>query len=149
MERLQFSIQIQAPPERVWQTMLDDQPYRAWTEAFFPGSYYEGDWSKGSKMRFLGPGEGGKTDGMVARVKENRRHEFISLEHYGIVQEGVEDTTGEAAKGWAGAQENYTFKPSDIGTDVVVDVDVDDNFKQTFQDAWPRALQKLKQLAEK
>jgi uncharacterized protein YndB with AHSA1/START domain len=148
MERLQFSVQIQAPPERVWNTMLDDAPYRAWTEPFMPGSYYEGDWSEGSKMRFLGPGDDGKTGGMVARVKENRPHEYVSLEHYGVINENVEDTTSEEVKAWAGAQENYTFRPNNGGTEVRVEVDTADDYKQMFEDMWPRALQKLKQIAE-
>ena len=81
MERLHFSIDINAPREKVWNTMLEDQTYREWTSEFMPGSYYEGDWSQGSKITFLGPDEKGKLGGMVARVTENRRPERIAVEH--------------------------------------------------------------------
>jgi hypothetical protein len=148
MQRLHFSIDINAPREKVWNTMLEDQTYREWTSAFTPGSYYEGDWSEGSKITFLGPDESGKLGGMVARVTESRPHERIAVEHYGVVQDGVEDTSSAAAKGWAGAQEAYTFRQNNGSTEVLVEVDTADEFKDMFNDMWPRALQKLKQISE-
>src|SRR5690606_24494151 len=101
-------------------------PYREWTQEFSPGSYYKGDWSKGSKILFLGPDpETGKEGGMVSRIAENKPYEFVSIEHLGIVQDGVEDTTSEAAKKWAPAFENYTFRERDGATEVVVDIDIE------------------------
>jgi hypothetical protein len=123
MDKMHFSIVINAPKEKVWNTMLNDDTYRVWTEAFAPGSHYVGDWNKGSKILFLGPDKKtGKMSGMVSRIKENRRHEFISIEHLGIVQDGKEDTASEAVKGWAGALENYTFKGKGGATEVLVDI---------------------------
>jgi hypothetical protein len=60
------------------------------------------------------------------------------------VEDGKEKETE-----WAGALENYTFK--DIGgkTEVLVDMDSNEEFEEMFQDIWPKALQKLKELAEK
>src|SRR5688572_26021299 len=110
MEKLRQTIFINAPRERVWDVMLSDETYRQWTSAFNPGSYYKGDWKEGSKILFLGPNPDGSGEGgMVSRIKENRPHEFISIEHLGIVQNGVEDTESEEAKKWAPAYENYTF----------------------------------------
>jgi uncharacterized protein YndB with AHSA1/START domain len=149
MHKLHFSIDINAPKEKVWKTMLDDATYRVWTEAFTPGSHYVGEWSKGSKILFLAPGKTGEMSGMVSRIKENRRHEYLSIEHLGVVQDGVEDTTSEAVKGWAGALENYTFKETGGTTEVLVDLDTADEYKEMFQNIWPKALQKLKELAEK
>ena len=110
MDKLNFSIIINAPKEKVWNTMLDDKTYRIWTEAFSPGSHYVGTWDKGSKILFLGPNEKGIMGGMVSRIKENRLFEYISIEHLGIVHDGVEDTTSDAVKQWAGSLENYTFR---------------------------------------
>ncbi len=150
MNKLHFSITINAPKEKVWNTMLDDATYRVWTEAFAAGSHYVGDWSKGSKILFLGPDPTtGKMGGMVSRIKENRLHEYISIEHLGMVNDGKEDTSSEAVKAWAGAYENYTFKKVDGGTEVLVDTDTTEEFTEMFQSAWPKALQKLKELAEK
>jgi len=150
MNRLHFSILIDAPKQRVWHTMLDDRTYREWTRAFNPGSYYRGDWSEGSKILFLGPDpETGEEGGMVSRIAESKRYESVSIEHLGIVRDGKEDTTSEIARKWTPAFENYTFKERDGGTEVLVDVDVEDEYVESFQQMWHDALQKLKELAEK
>lgn len=148
MQKLSFSIEIKASKEKVWNTMLDDKTYRQWTEPFSPGSHYLGDWNKGSKILFLGPGENGKLGGMVSRIKENKLCEFISIEHLGVVQDGKEDTTSDAVKSWAGALENYTFKEKNYKTEVLVEIDINDEYKDMFNDMWPKALQKLKEIAE-
>jgi uncharacterized protein YndB with AHSA1/START domain len=148
MHKLQFSIIINAPKTRVWNTMLGQDSFRAWTEVFMPGSHYVGDWNEGSKILFLAPTETGLMSGMVSRIKENRLHEYISIEHLGVVQDGKEDTSSEAVKAWAGAHENYTFKETNGRTTVFVDTDTADEFREMFQDTWPKALRKLKDLAE-
>ena len=130
--------------------MLDDKPYREWTAAFNPGSYYKGDWSKGSKILFLGPDpKTGEEGGMVSRIAENKPYEFISIEHLGIVINGVEDSTSEEARKWAPAFENYTFKEKGGATEVLVEMDIEDENKKMFEEMWPKALQKLKEIAEK
>ena len=150
MQKLHFSILINAPKDKVWHSMLDDKPYREWTKAFHEGSYYKGSWEKGSKILFLGPDpKTGEEGGMVSRIAENKPYEFISIEHLGIVQNGVEDTTSEAARKWAPAFENYTFNDKDGATEVLVDIDIEDEHVQMFNEMWPEALRKLKELAEK
>lgn len=149
MQKLNFSIVINSPKEKVWNTMLEDKTYRIWTEAFAKGSHYVGDWSKGSKILFLGPDEKGILGGMVSRIKENRLHEYISIEHWGIVHDGIEDTASDAVKPWAGSLENYTFKGDGNKTELLVDMDINDEYKDMFNEMWPAALQRLKELAEK
>ena len=150
MQKLHFSMLINAPKDKVWHTMLDDQPYREWTKAFNEGSYYKGSWEKGSKILFLGPDPNtGEEGGMVSRIAENKPYEFISIEHLGLVQNGVEDTTSEAARKWAPAFENYTFNDKDGATEVLVDIDVEDEYVPMFNEMWPNGLRKLKELAEK
>ena len=149
MKRLHFAIDINAPKEKVWSAMLDKDSYQKWTEAFGAGSSYEGKWKKGSKIRFLAPDENGKMQGIVSRIKENRKHEFVSIEHLGLVKDGLEDTASDEVKKWAGALENYTFKEKNGFTEVAVDVDTDEEYAEMFEDMWPKALQKLKKLAEK
>ncbi len=150
MQKLHTSIFINTPRERVWEIMLSDATYREWTAAFNQGSRFEGNWEEGSKMLFLGPHpETGKEMGMVSRIKENRKPEFVSIEHLGIYADGVEDTTSDMAKKWAPAFENYTFNEKDGGTELVVDMDIDEQEKPMFEEMWNNALVKLKALAEK
>lgn len=150
MKTIYFSIEINAPKEKVWHTMLDDKTYREWTTAFSPGSYFKGDWSKGSKILFLGPDPNtGEEGGMVSRIAENKKYEYISIEHMGLVKKGVEDTTSEEAKKWAPAYENYTFKDKGNKTELLVDMDTTEDMVAMFNQMWPQALQKLKEIAEK
>lgn len=149
MQKIHPSIQINAPREKVWHAMLDDATYREWTKAFGEGGYYKGDWTKGSKIQFLGADpETGVEMGMTSRIAENRENEYISIEHVGIVADGVEDTTSEAARQWTPAFENYTFTDKDGGTELRVDQDINDEHKEMFETMWVDALQRLKALAE-
>lgn len=149
MEKLKFSILIMAAKEKVWKTMLEDATYRIWTEAFTAGSHYVGNWNKGSKILFLAPGNDGKLGGMVSRIKENKLYEYISIEHLGEVIDGVEDTTSDRVKQWSGSHENYTFVDKNGKTELIVEMDITEEFKEMFEDIWPNALQKLKSLCEK
>lgn len=150
MQKLHFSVVVNAPREKVWHAMLDDASYREWTRAFNDGGYYKGSWAKGSKILFLGPDpETGKDGGMVSRIAENRPYEFISIEHLGIVQNGVEDTTSEAARKWTPAYENYTLKEQDGATEVLVDVDMEEEHVEMFKKMWPDALERLKAIGER
>ncbi len=150
MEKIHFSIFINAPREKVWNTMLDKETYKEWTGSFNPGSDYQGSWEEGEKMLFIGPDpETGEEGGMVSRIKENRKYEFISIEHIGIIKNGVEDTESEEAKKWTPSFENYTFVEKDGGTELMIDQDMDAEYKPMFEEMWPKALQALKELSEK
>ena len=130
--------------------MLGEETYREWTKAFNPGGYYKGDWNEGSKILFVGlDPETGMEGGMVSRIKESRKPEFISIEHLGILNNGVEDTTSEEAKKWTPAFENYTFTEKDGGTQLDVDMDIVDEMKEEFDGMWPKALETLKEIAER
>jgi hypothetical protein len=145
MERLNFSIKVNAPKEKVWETMLGDKTYPQWTAVFAEGSRAETDWQKGSKAIF-GDGKG---NGMVSTIAENRPNEYLSIKHLGMIKNGVEDTTSEEVKGWAGAMENYTLKETNGVTEVTVEMDSDPGFKDYFTQTWPKALDKVKEIAEK
>lgn len=154
-ETMHFEIEIHAPIKKVWDAMLEDATYREWSESFHVGSYYKGDWSEGSKMLFLGPDETGeKEGGMVSRIKENRKYEFISIEHLGMVVDGVEDTTSEQVTKWLPSYENYTF--TDKGTETQLEIDMEMKsteeskmMKEMFEGMWPKALLKLKEICER
>jgi len=146
MQKLHFKIMINAPRQKVWHATLDDATYREWTSAFMEGSYAITDWQKGSKALFLGPG--GK-DGMVSRIVENIPNEYLSIEHLGEVKDGVEDTTSEKVQQWSGSNENYTLKTVDGQTEFSVDCDMADDYVDMFSDMWPKALAKLKEIAER
>ena len=149
MEKIRQTIFIDAPRERVWDVMLSPDTYGQWTSAFSPGSYFRGDWSQGSKIVFLGPNPDGSGEGgMVSRIRENRPHEFLSIEHLGIVKNGVEDTESEEAKKWAPAFENYTFTAKNGGTELTIEMDIEPKERENFEKMWSDALSRLKKIAE-
>ena len=145
MKTLTFEITIHAPRARVWSTMLEPESYKAWTSAFCEGSYFEGSWDQGAKIRFLSP----SGDGMTSVIAENRRHEFVSIRHLGVIAKGVEDTTSEQVRAWAPAYENYRFSDLPDGCRLTVTVDTVPEYEQYMRDTFPKALGLLKELCER
>ena len=145
MQKSTFEVSIDAPREKVWNVLWDDSSYRAWTSVFGPGSHAQTDWNKGSKVLFLGDGG----SGMVSMIEDKVPNEFMSFKHLGEVKDGVEDVESEKVKQWAGAHENYTLKNENGKTLLTVDMDINDEYAEMFNDLFPKALDKVKELAEK
>lgn len=147
MEKIHFSIQINAPREKVWDTMLTKGTYEQWAAPFHEGSTFEGTWEEGTEMHFVGPSEDGGVAGMLAIVTANRPYEFVSVKHL------VEITNGEkkpfpVMEGEEG-YESYAFKDVEGGTEVSVELSVPTGWKDMFVEMWPKALAVLKEVAEK
>jgi uncharacterized protein YndB with AHSA1/START domain len=148
MINLHYETEIDAPAEKVFRLMLADKTYREWTKLFNPTSHFEGSWEKGSKILFLGSDEHGNEGGMISRIKENIPNRFISIEHYGVIADGKEITTGQEVEKWAGGLENYTFEEKNGKTILSVDTDTTLEYKNYFEETWPKALKKIKEICE-
>lgn len=146
MEKIKFSVIINASREKVWNTMLEKDTYQKWTTLFHEGSSYEGNWEGGSEMKFIGPSEDGTVSGMYAIIAVNKQYEFISIKHLGELKNG-EKNPWPVVEGQEG-YENYTFKDCDGGTEVIVELTVPAEWKDMFNDMWPKALAKLRELSE-
>lgn len=144
MKDLQFAIDIAATTARVWDCMFDPIAYRDWTRAFAEGSYFEGQWEAGRGLRFLDP----QGFGMEAIVDECVMHERLSLRLVGEIKNGRPVADSRLAS--EPAYERYVFKATPQGgTHLVVHLQSwDDGFTSFLNDTWPRALQRLKALAE-
>ena len=145
MEKQNFKIDINAPREKVWETLWGKNSYPAWTSAFTEGSHVETDWKKGSKAFFLDA----KNEGMVSTIAENKPNEYMSIKHLGLVKDGIEDIDSEEARKWSGALENYKLRTVNGKTELTVEMDITDEYKEMFTKTWPKALDKVKELAEK
>jgi len=145
MEKQTFKISIDAPREIVWDVLWSDATYREWTSVFSSGSRAESDWKEGSKIVFLD----GKGDGMVSTIAAKKPNSFMSFKHLGEVHNGVEDLNSEKVKPWSGATENYTLKTVNGKTELIVDIDLSEEFKDIFLETFPKALEKVKSIAEK
>ena len=143
MVTLHYSIKIHAPKEKVWDMMLGKEGYKQWASVFAEGSYYEGTWEQGEKLKFLMP-EG---DGMASIVDELVPHEYSSIKHTHSIKEWKEQTEDESGFEYP-AYENYTFIDHNGSTLVKVSVDMPDEYVSMMDEVFPEALEKLKSLCE-
>jgi len=145
MKTLTFEVTINAPRATAWRNMLDAEGYRLWTVPFCEGSYFVGSWGEGTRIQFLSP----SGDGMSSVIAENRLHEYVSIRHVGMIENGVEDTTSEKIRAWAPAYENYRFVDAPGGCRVIVTLDTAPEWEQYMLDTFPKALARLKELCER
>ena len=152
MKKLQFTKDIKASAEKVYNTMLgihNIETYQHWTSAFNPTSTYIGNWEKGSKIYFVGTDENGKKGGMISEIADNIPFSFVSIRHYGILDGENEITEGAEVDKWAGGLENYSFEENNGVTTVTIEVDAMEEHLDFFNSTFPKALDKLEEIVEK
>jgi len=151
MQKLQFKVSITAPVAKIYDIMLgisNKSTYEQWTALFNPTSTYEGSWEKGSKMLFVGVDEKGEKGGMVSNIAENIPDKFVSIQHYGLVMGDKEITEGPEVEKWANGFEDYHFDETNGTTTVTVELDTTEDFLSYMNEAYPKALNKLKEICE-
>ena len=144
MEKQTFKILIEAPKEKVWDILWSNDTYPLWTAPFGEGSSAETDWKEGSKALFLSAAN----EGMVSRIAKNIPYEFMSINHIGMIKNGVEDLSSPDVKEWAGCFENYTLTQENGHTNLIVEMDIIKKYQDYFVKIWPIALEKVKDLSE-
>ncbi|MFT2010685.1 SRPBCC family protein [Pontibacter sp. 13R65] len=144
MQQIRLSTEINATKEKVWDVLLSDATYRAWTSVFEEGSYAETDWKEGSKALFLTP-EG---SGMVSRIKLHKPNDVITIEHLGMVKDGEEIYDSEEMKSWQGSTETYRVRSLNGKTELTIEQDSAEKHYEWLSKTWEQALQKVKELAE-
>jgi uncharacterized protein YndB with AHSA1/START domain len=146
MEHLEYKIVISAPAKKVWETMLQEATYKQWVGKSWPGSFYEGKWAKGEKIKFVGP----DGSGTLAELVELKPYERVFARHIAVLNPGgVEDRTSEVAKGWIGITEAYTFAEHLGKTTLTVSIETNPAWREMFDEGWPGALEELKKIAER
>lgn len=152
MKKLQYKISINAPVSKIYDFMLgitNKSTYEQWTYMFNPTSTYEGSWSTGSKILFVGVDENGEKGGMVSKIVENIPNQFVSIQHYGLLKADKEITEGPEVEKWANGFENYSFEENSETTTVIVTLDTTEDFVDYMNQTYPKALDKLKEICEK
>jgi hypothetical protein len=139
MSKLKFSIDVKAPKEKVWETLWNDSTYRQWTTPFIEGSYAESDWQEGSKILFLSP----KGEGMFGVIDKKIPYKQMTFKHLGEIKNGTEET-----KEWQGALESYHLEERNGATQLNVEMDSTPDFEGFLNNAFPKALQVVKEIAE-
>ncbi|MHB8131192.1 MAG: SRPBCC domain-containing protein [Mobilitalea sp.] len=149
MRKIQQSIDIFASREDVWAAIISDKKYRLWTAVFQDGSYFEGGWQQGEGIKFLTEDEDGNRTGMISEIAVSEHLKYISIKHLGLMLCGVEDYTSDHAGKWALKYENYRLEKLDEKvTRFSVDIDIDEEYFELFEEQWTLALAKLKAVCE-
>jgi uncharacterized protein YndB with AHSA1/START domain len=144
MERLNFSTKIKASKEKVWNILWDDKTYRLWTSVFMEGSYAATDWKEGGKVLFLTPAG----DGMYSKIVTNKKNEFMSFKHLGVVKNFKELARDEETLKWSGSMENYRLHATHGETELIIEIDASREHQEYFKEKFPEALQKVKEISE-
>lgn len=133
MFRKQYKTIINAPKERLWECLWGKDTYPKWTRAFSPNSRVETNWEEGGKVLFLD----GENGGMISRILENKKNEKMVFRHLGMIDKnGNEDFDSDAVRAWEGAEEIYTLKNQEGKTELTVDMDINEEQKEFFDNTW-------------
>ncbi|RZJ70667.1 MAG: SRPBCC domain-containing protein [Flavobacterium sp.] len=145
MKNLTYNISIAATPKKVWDIMTGQETYKEWTNTAWPGSDFKGEWKQGENLHFSGP----DGSGTLASVTTFDRYNKIVLTHIAMLQPGgIEDRASEWAKKWINSIESYSFTEDDRATKLTIDMKIYPDWEDMFNNDWPKALARLKQICE-
>lgn len=146
MKTLEFTKEIHAPAQRVWSVLWDEATYPIWTNAFNPGgsSRMQTDWQVGGKTIF----SDGSGNGMVSTIHSKREPYDIVFKHLGEIRDGVEDTTSEKVKSWAGTLEEYHLSEQNGITTLTASVQTGGDFETMMTNGFTKGLEEVKRLSE-
>lgn len=140
MKKLEFSIEIEASKEKVWEILWSDESYRKWTATFIPGSYYEGEFIEGNTILFLSPGQ----HGLFAAVEKVIPYQAMYFRHFGFILDGKAEKKTFADD----SIEQYDLFERPNGTKLTVMINTEEEYIDYFTNSFPRALLAVKELAE-
>lgn len=141
MKEMQFRVEIHASKEKVWNTLWQDETFRQWAGIIDPGTHMVGDLKEGGEVQFISANGYGVTS-LVEKLMTN---DFLLLRHHADTQE---DGKQEREKEWTGGQESYKLTEEGGVTALTVASDVPLELEEYFKVSYPKALQRVKELAE-
>ncbi len=146
MKKLEFTKDIKAPAQKVWDTLWNESTYSQWTAPFNPkgGSTVQSDWEVGGKTLFLDT----NGSGMVSTIKAKNEPKEMVFEHLGEVIDGVEDTTSEKVKSYAGSLEGYYLSEKDGITTLKTSVEANEEWEKMMTNGFTEGLEIVKKLSE-
>ncbi len=146
MKKLEFKINIDAGPKKVWDIMLNPITYKEWVNVSWPNSHYEGEWKEGENIRFVSKSGAGTLANLIECVP----HKYIMARHTAVINaDGTEDRDSETAKGWIGTTESYAFTGNGNSTELKTEIQTNPDWEKMFNEGWPNAMVKLKELCER
>lgn len=139
MQKLEFSVQINAPAEKVWQSLFEEDDNGNWLAAMDEGTTFEGTWADGSIMKFFDP----KKNGMYNLVEKNVLHQELKMKHMGWIVDGE-----LSPQDWEDSTISYILIPNKNGTLLKGEILALDEFVSFFESKYPPNFNRIKELAE-
>ncbi len=143
MKKMQFSTQIDASKEKVWDTLWRDETFREWASIIDPETYMVGELKEGNEIQFISSHGGYGVTSLVETLVIN---EFLLLRHNADTQE---EGKLEREKQWTGGSESYSLVENGSVTTVTISFDVPLELEKYFKISYLKALECVKSLAEK
>jgi hypothetical protein len=142
MQKMQFSIKIKAPREKVWSTLWDDKTFRDWANIVDEGTYMTGEMKEGNKVQFISSVSGYGVTSLIEKLSLN---EFVLFRQ---VADTKDSGKREREKEWTDGTESYELIEKGGITNLTVNIDVPPGQEETFKIRFPKALERVKMLAE-
>lgn len=144
IQTIKKQVHINAPKENVWNVLVQDKFNSIWYEEFCPGTHAQTDWKEGSKVVFTNT----SGEGIAGKIIESKPGEALSIEFTGFVKGGMEDYESEEAQKVKDTHESYVLTETNGATLLHIESDMPPEHFEAMSQAWDRALQKIKSLAE-
>ena len=141
MQTLRFSVDITSSKQNVWHTLWDDSTFRDWAGVIDEGTHMVGEMTEGHTIEYISASGYGVTSLIVKLVPE----ESVMLRH---LADTMDNGNGIREDEWTGGTENYTITEHDEVTTLTIELTVPDGQTDTFKDRMPKALERVKSLAE-
>ncbi|MFL9843847.1 SRPBCC family protein [Flavobacterium rhizosphaerae] len=141
---IKTEIKINAPRERVWEVLIKDEYTQQWYTEFCEGSKAETTWEEGSAAIFTDS----NGNGMVTTIAVNRPTEELIIQYEGLMINGKPDYDSPQAKEVKKGYESYLLDEKNGITTLRTAAAMSEEFFEMTGDAWERAKDKIKQLAE-
>ncbi len=140
MKKLEFSIEISATKEKVWEALWKDENYRNWAAVFTPGSHIKGNLQEGNTIQFLDA----DNNGMFAEVTKVVAFEKMYFVLLGEVLKGENQEVIYDKD----SLEHYDLVEKDGKTELSITLKTVEEYFQFFLNYMPKVLEKIKEIAE-
>jgi hypothetical protein len=143
MIELKFEIGINSTKETVWSAIFDDTSFRDWANIIDEGTYMEGEMKEGNEIQFISSVNG---YGVTSLVSKLIPYEYVLFKHASDTQMSGATTRD---KQWTGGSESYTLIEKEGQTFLTIKSEIPEELVEMFNDRLPRAMKRIKELAER
>ncbi len=142
MQKLQFQLNIHATKEKVWNTLWQDETFRDWAGLIDPGTYMVDELKEGATVQYISAENG---YGVTSLVAELTPGEYVLFKHQADTQDSGKRLRDDE---WTGGEESYLLVEKDGSTTLTAAFDVPPEMEEYFTQNYPKALGRVKELAE-